>query len=732
MHRPEHLHLRGKGFWERCSREQTHVLEDGSVRLATGERDARAKQSVDLAAWLAARRGALALHCRPDTCVRRHLMGLQRDLWLVDEGGGWRRLPTRSPEIPPGPLDFTPPSTTPPVDVVRALSRDPWGRIWALTGRAPSFADALWILEPEQLRPLAQVPLPEPQLLHAAVSDEAVYVAGAKIWRQPFGGTWTVVEPRRADDGSLQGFVPITVAGGAGDRLAAIYCKFADEAPNEYLIGAVGTDGQLRLHPPGWTRNDPKSYSDLQNPCTLLITGDDHVLIGDVEGSPSASVEFMRFSVTAEGYLERQGLMTLHAFDGRALWLDHEGRPVGSAAERPLPLRRIREGYVARGSLTTPVLDSRRYRCQWHRIFFDLCLPPGTRFRVEARTSDEDTFHDEQWIELPPARRRPALVDRALPPREHGPIDFDTFECVVNAPPGRYLWLRIHVQGTRTQSPVLVAIRATYPRPSILDHLPAFWREDPEAAARMERFLALFEGVLTELDARIDALPALFDPAATPSEALSWLASFIGLTFDQRLPEHTRRRLLAEMAGLYRQRGTIPGLRRLVQILTDDATVHIVEAFRLRRRSGAILGAAPGDIALGGHGSVLGPGLQLGERLVGDGVADDVVAFYGATAHRFQVLVGGTPGAELRAVVDEAIEANKPAHTLHELCWLDTGFRLDVSAYVGLSWIGDADRFKPAILGAAHLGIHNTLSHAPIEFGTALGSAAIGRTTRLA
>ena len=90
---------------------------------------------------------------------------------------------------------------------------------------------------------------------------------------------------------------------------------------------------------------------------------------------------------------------------------------------------------------------------------------------------------------------------------------------------------------------------------------------DPVAAESTDRALALFEGFVTETDARITALRQLLSAHTAPAEALDWLASFLALTFDQRVAEPVRRSLLAEIATLWRQRGTVPGLTRLLSIL---------------------------------------------------------------------------------------------------------------------------------------------------------------------
>jgi hypothetical protein len=77
----------------------------------------------------------------------------------------------------------------------------------------------------------------------------------------------------------------------------------------------------------------------------------------------------------------------------------------------------------------------------------------------------------------------------------------------------------------------------------------------------------------------------------------------LGLSVDVSEASGERLAFMAETAALWRQRGTIPGLTRLLSILAE-APVQVIEAFRLRRETSAILGAA--------DWGVLGPGLQLG------------------------------------------------------------------------------------------------------------------------
>ena len=98
-----------------------------------------------------------------------------------------------------------------------------------------------------------------------------------------------------------------------------------------------------------------------------------------------------------------------------------------------------------------------------------------------------------------------------------------TLEVLVDADPGRFLWLRLHLTGTGRSTPAIHAVRATHARPSLLAHLPAWWSRDARTAAGIDQVLSLFEGEYTQHHALISALPQLFDARSTPAEALDWL-----------------------------------------------------------------------------------------------------------------------------------------------------------------------------------------------------------------
>ncbi|HPT49669.1 MAG TPA: phage tail protein [Accumulibacter sp.] len=768
-----------------------------------GEKESEAATTAaEYAAWRAVYGSAATLCCPPDRCVdSRTVVAVPGRPLAMLTPDGWRSMtpPARSTaasagdeETEPAALDFAPlpPETATAPTAPDGVAIDPAGRLWLLDRQAR----CVRVLA-DDFRVAASLALPadfDPgQLACAAfgliVSDRSQ----ARIALQTWGD-----ERRGARGGGLSGHwrghaVP---AAAAGDELVALAADPRFPTAVALLRGSGRRHRLLTVTAAGAALWELPLTSE---PLQLLLTAADTVLVGDVAhlpGDPRPSI-FREYRLRADG-VEAESAYAVRGFDGRALWLatGPDGpRVFASTAAGTRPLYPREQALRSSGSVETFALDSGIFACVWHRLFLDLCLPADCAVTVEAKTADDlppfeirrgarrplDQAGDtrpppvddpwpplgslsvddaEGWLRLGVADARPALADVPLAdgvrqrPSEDPlatdrgaaptatPAGLRSHEFLIAAPPGRYLWLRIRLQGTRRQGPALYALRASFPRPSLLDYLPAYWRADPEGAEATERALALFEGWTTELDQRVDALPKLLDPRLTPAEALSWLASFLAVGFDGRVREGVRRQLLQEAAALYRARGTLPGLTRLLSILAE-APVRIVEGFRLRRPTAAFVGDALLGPALeiGGHESngrqeifATGEGEDWARELEREYAAlrlrrltvdrpcpaetpaaplpdDPLRRFYQRHAHRFTVIVPRAASADLKAVLELAIETNKPAHTLHRLCWLDAGFRVGRASLVGLSPLGPVDHAVPAVVGKAVLSTSATL-----------------------
>jgi phage tail-like protein len=785
---PGFAHLTGRAMWERCDHEGTRI--DGApprVRLSPSAPVAgeAAGAVPDLTPWRWALGSAVVLPCAPDQCEASRVVLADRAGLSLLTSAGWRPMP---PPVPAArqadPAVFAPlePASAPSLPTGVAL--DPWGRLWLLRPAAGAEAPAHLELIAPDLRVEARVALPpgfEPLAFGCTRSAlVAVERGGPRVLVQPWGGRWYAVTGVAPDSEHLS-----LAADPRFPRAAALV-----RTGSRVRLMLISRDGLRLWRLPLITR-----------PLHLLWLGEDRLLVGEVSGPPGSArpMAFRAFELGAEGPEAEEGY-AVRGFDGRALWLetgpDGETRILASTTQGSRPLFPREPDLAPDGTVETFALDSGIFACVWHRLFVDLCLPTDGSVTIEAKTADdlppfslaraprkpadrgggprETDAQDpwpplgsriagdpEGWVPLGLFDARAPYADRPLPPsriqrpsedpladerskQPAPPEPMRTLEYLITAPPGRYLWLRLRLHGTRRRGPELFALRASFPRPSLLDYLPAYWRADPEGAEATDRALALFEAFTTELDERTDALVHLLDPRLAPAEALPWLATFLALAFDDRVGEAVRRQLLGEIAVLYRQRGTLPGLTRLLGILAR-APVQIVEGFRLRRPTAAFLGSSPigPGLELGGDEGPLGfAGAEGWERaLLGEHaallarrageddpcppdplpkplgepepaerlVADPLLGFYRRHAHRFTVIVPLPCDRELEAVLEQAVEAHKPAHTLHRLCWVDAGFRIGRSSLVGIARIGEGAEPAPAVLGEASITAFSTI-----------------------
>ncbi len=238
---------------------------------------------------------------------------------------------------------------------------------------------------------------------------------------------------------------------------------------------------------------------------------------------------------------------------------DAQGYPV-KEKDKVAPLL-----YATNGSYRSSALDSRRRGCIWHRVLLAGAMPERTRIDIQTTTSDVELDAGE-LADLPAQAWSDVVSVLGL---EGGSAD-----TLVRSPPGRYLWLRLTMSGDGQATPCISQIVVEFPRVSLRRYLPGVYGMDPIGADFTDRFTALFDATLRSIETRIDTMHELFDPSSAPAEKprakprdgaptidfLSWIAGWVGVTFDRGWPEATRRAILKQAAWLYGLRGTYAGL----------------------------------------------------------------------------------------------------------------------------------------------------------------------------
>lgn len=412
--------------------------------------------------------------------------------------------------------------------------------------------------------------------------------------------------------------------------------------------------------------------------------------------APDGRATLRRVLPTATGWVRARPLDATDN-DGSGLVVTTDGR-LGYWTEDGFRLAVVAPvAYATEGTCVTARLDSGTPRNRWGRLLLEACIPDGTSVLVGMATSDDDVSAPPAAAPpLRPLHRRPDPVTPWWPVAEPG----GTYEAPVAAPPGRYLWVTLRLQGNQRRTPRVRELRVEHHEHVLVRRLPGVYAADPEQADFLSRYLALFDGLLHDLDVRSRFRDVLVDPAGTPLQALDWLASFVGLALDERWAPAARRRLVAEVVPLYRRRGTAATLARWIAIyLAGDRADQpadtwvrpiIVEHYRLRHLHAA----------------------------------------YAEHAHRFSVLVPQPLSAEQEAVVRHVLDTERPAHTTVELCTVDAGMRLGRGVHLGLSSVvGPTGALRAAVADQGHLG-HGLLLGGP-STGIAVESGRVAVSTRV-
>ena len=479
------------------------------------------------------------------------------------------------------------------------------------------------------------------------------------------------------------------------------------------------------------------------------------------------------------GPFPRPGLVvdaggTLHlACGGSLARFDGAGARAGGG-ESGSPSR-----YQRSGTLVTDALDAQIEGCQWHRVELCGAIPAGCSIEVRTTTSDLALSGDEVA----------ALGDDAWCTRRlaAGAVS-GKWDCLVQSPPGRYLWLALTLRGDGHATPCIESIALEFPRISLRRYLPAVFGSDPASADFTDRFTAVFDATLRSIERTLDRQATLFDPLSAPSrrpkgaqvDFLSWLASWVGVALAQEWPEARRRRYFKTATRLYCLRGTHVGLRRQLLLLLGfdqaydaclderprarcvakprncgpqpprtraDPPPLVLEHYRLRRWLHAGSARLGDDAILWGKRIVNRSELsgkhpppdQTGNARVGEtqlkGVPDPLHDPFLVYAHRFSVFVPArvrSCDGERRAF-ERLLARETPAHTACDIRYVEPRFRVGVQAMIGLDSVV-ARTPRGVTLAQASLGQGTVLSAPPSRRDgaqLAVGNARIGSTTLL-
>lgn len=363
--------------------------------------------------------------------------------------------------------------------------------------------------------------------------------------------------------------------------------------------------------------------------------------------------------------------------------------------------------YESLGSWVTEPLDSRIERCVWDRVELRLRLPERTRIRAWTLTESHARVDALPPVGAPPWVSGPVF---------EGPLEDDAarVDFAIRSSRARYLSLALQLEGGGAETPTIEAVRVEMPRISLSRFLPAAYRGEESSADFLDRFLGIFDRGFREIEEVLDDQSSYFDARSAPAGApdfLSWLASWVGITFDRTWSVERRRRYLREAGRLFAQRGTRDGLRRAVLVYLgiqdhdcprcppcgrcDAPAVDrwcppplVLEHFQLRRWLFVDGGRLGDQSRLWGEKIVgrsqLGETASLGRTKLAterDPKRDPFHHF----AHRATVFL---PAAMARTDADRRavrrlVDLESPGHVKVDVRWVEPRYRIGVQSMIG-------------------------------------------------
>ncbi len=338
----------------------------------------------------------------------------------------------------------------------------------------------------------------------------------------------------------------------------------------------------------------------------------------------------------------------------------------------PLIAMPVRVPVPRSGSFTTKALDSGETGFVWDRVAMRCTLPPNTRLLVQTQTSDSAIEFDRILKTADEEWSAPLVIELSKDPQ----APKLTPEVLIQSGAGRYLWLRVTLFSDGTVSPVIDEIDIYGPRRSAMRYLPASFHQDPESVSFLDRFLSYFDTVHAEISASNRDIAALFDPHASPEGAfLDWLGSWFDLAFLAEWDVATRREMIAEAVHYHSIRGTVAGLKKILQWHTGlkEPLPQILEHFRFAGGTPPSIGGSPLDTSAIAHSATIVLPMHV------------------------------VPDAPSQTRLAKLIAKNAPAHVRINLRLIEPGISIGTQSTIGVDTL--IGSLSPQGLGLDQLGL---------------------------
>ena len=288
-----------------------------------------------------------------------------------------------------------------------------------------------------------------------------------------------------------------------------------------------------------------------------------------------------------------------------------------------------------RARLVTPSLQSPSQRPQkWMRAEAKVLLPQGCSIEISCGTPTDAADLQEiaailRRTTLSQLQRTEGWSDRidVRTSVYRGSASADRGEEILLSAPlhdvaSPFIWIEVALNAAPGGSlPHLSELAILYPGPTLIEELPAIYRSHELGAGDFVRSLAgVLEAGTQQLDATIGALGRNINPATAPDTWLDYVASWLGLPWDNGLTTDQKRRLVSRAGDIAGQHGTRGGLEalldglisgtprrfRLVDLTVEHGLATLGSSYGEGSRLPAILGGLPSTASVLCDKAILG------------------------------------------------------------------------------------------------------------------------------
>ncbi|NLK38425.1 MAG: hypothetical protein GX299_10160 [Epulopiscium sp.] len=315
-------------------------------------------------------------------------------------------------------------------------------------------------------------------------------------------------------------------------------------------------------------------------------------------------------------------------------------------------------------------LDSGEKETVWSRLKINFTAPGESYITVSYFSSDEkEVYLEDEKINL-----EEFIEDFSVHITEKLyyldklwiKIEKNTEDMLLHSAKGRYLWFKIEMVTFDNKSTEIRDLEIEFPLESIIEYLPAFYRENKENFQFLSRFLGLYQSLIYDLQHEIDNVSKYFDIDFTDREFLLWLSKWVGIEYPLIWEEEKFKAFVKNSFAFYQKKGTKECMEQVLTLYLGN-TPKILETYKI---------------------------LEFYEGRTYD---DDAKRLYSDDIYSFFVFVEDSwiKNTESLQNVKKIVESFKPAYTNANLVVLKPAMILGEYTYLGVnSCLGESSRME--------------------------------------